>query len=181
MDVISTKRLILRDFVEEDWKSVHDYSSNLDVVRYVDWGPNTEEESKAFIQKALANQKESPRKNFTLAIVFKTTNTILGGCGIYVVNPPNNEGYLGYVLNCNFWGQGYATETAQALLTFGFTQLKLHRIFATCDLENKASADVLEKIGMKNEGHFHEHKWKNGKWHDTLLFAILDHEWMKLC
>lgn len=171
---------MLRDFEEGDWTLVHDYASNSEVVRYVDWGPNTEEESKNFIQRALAHKKERPRKNFTLAVVLKATNTLIGGCGIYLSNPDNREGYIGYVLNRNFWGQAYATETAQALLEFGFNQLTLHRIFATCDPENITSARVLEKIGMQHEGHFREHKWAKGKWRDSLLYAILDHEWMNL-
>jgi ribosomal-protein-alanine N-acetyltransferase len=83
------------------------------------------------------------------------------------------------VLNRKFWRQGYATEVAQALLKFGFNQLKLHRIFATCDPENIASAHVMEKIGMQQEGHIREHKLAKGKWRDSLLYAILDHEWMK--
>lgn len=180
MEVIQTKRLVLRDFEETDWKSVHDYASDQEVVRYMDWGPNTEEESESFIQRALAHQKEIPRKNFTLAIVLKATNTLIGGCGIYVSNPDNREGYIGYVLNRNFWGRGYATETAQALLEFGFNQLKLHRIFATCDPENTASARVLEKIDMRREGHFRGHKWAKGKWRNSLLYAILDYEWERL-
>jgi ribosomal-protein-alanine N-acetyltransferase len=180
MEVIQTKRLVLRDFEEADWKSVHDYASDQEVVRYMDWGPNTKEESKDFIQRALAHQKETPRNNFTLAIVLKARNTLIGGCGIYVSNPDNREGYIGYVLNRNFWGRGYATETAQALLEFGFNQLKLHRIFATCEPENTASARVLEKIGMRREGHFREHKWAKGKWRNSLLYAILDYEWTRL-
>jgi ribosomal-protein-alanine N-acetyltransferase len=140
MEVILTSRLVLRDFEEGNWKWAHDYASIPEVVRYVDWGPNTEEETKNFIQRALAHKEERPRKDFTLAIVLKATNTLIGGCGIYESNPDNREGYIGYVLNRNFWGQGYATEAAQALLEFGFNQLKLHRIFATCDPENIASA-----------------------------------------
>ncbi|MFP3985297.1 MAG: GNAT family N-acetyltransferase [Candidatus Bathyarchaeia archaeon] len=180
MEVILTRRLMLRDFEEGDWELVHDYASDSEVVRYMDWGPNTEEESKNFIQRALAHQKEQPRKNFTLAIVLKATNTLVGGCGIYVSNPDNQEGCIGYVLNRSFWGQGYATETVQGLLEFGFNQLKLHRIFATCDSENIASAHVLEKIGMQREGHFREHKRAKGKWRNSLLYAVLDHEWMNL-
>jgi RimJ/RimL family protein N-acetyltransferase len=180
MEVILTKRLILRDFEEGDWELVHQYASDPEVVRYVDFGSSTEEESKNFIQRTLAHQKEKPRKNFTLAIVLKATNTLIGGCGIYVSNQDNREGYIGYVLNRNFWGQGYATETAQALLEFGFNQLKLHRIFATCDPKNIASARVLEKIGMRREAYFREHKWAKGKWRDSLLYAILDHEWANL-
>ena len=178
--VILTKRLILRDFNEEDWKSVHEYASDPEVVRYVEFGPNKEEESKSFIHRALVHRKEKPRKDFTLAIVLKATNTLIGGCGIYLISPDNQEGSIGYVLNRNFWGQGYATETAQALLEFGFNQLKLHRIFATCDPKNTASARVLEKIGMRREAYFREHKWIKGKWRDSLLYAILEHEWANL-
>lgn len=180
MVVIRTKRLVLRDFEEADWEAVHEYASDPEVVRYLAWGPNTEEESKSFIQRALAHQDEKPRRNFTLAIVLKENNILIGGCGIYVSDPDNREGYIGYVLNRYFWGHGYATETAQALLEFGFNQLKLHRIFATCDPDNIASKRVLEKIGMQYEGRFREHKWVKGKWRNSLFYAILDHEWMKL-
>lgn len=170
---------MLRDFEMGDWRSVQDYASDPEVVRYVDFGPNSEEDSKIFTQKALDQQNEQSRKNFTLAIVLKAKNALIGSCGIYMSNSDNREGYIGYVLNRNFWGQGYATETARALLEFGFSRVKLHRIFATCDAENVASAHVLEKIGMRREGHFCENGWVKGKWRDSLLYAILDHEWNK--
>jgi ribosomal-protein-alanine N-acetyltransferase len=105
---------------------------------------------------------------------------LIGACGIYVSNPDGQEGWIGYVFNRNFWGRGYATETAKALLKFGFNQLNLHRIFATCDPANIASAHVLEKISMQREGHLREHKMAKGKWCDLLLYAILDYEWERL-
>ena len=180
MKVIQTKRLTLRDFEKEDWRQVQNYASDPEVVRYMGFGPNTKEESRNFVEKALAQQEENPRKNFSLAIVLKTKDTLLGGCGIYVTNPDIREGYIGYVLNRNFWRHGYATETAKGLLQFGFNQLKLHRIFATCDAENLASAHVLEKIGMQGEAHFRENCSVKGRWRDSLLFAILDHEWSEM-
>jgi ribosomal-protein-alanine N-acetyltransferase len=109
MEVIMTERLILRDFEKEDWKSVHDYASDPEVVRYVDFGPNSEEESRTFAEKASKQQNEQSRKNFTLAIVLKAKNALIGGCGIYVSNSDNREGYIGYILNRNFWGRGYGT------------------------------------------------------------------------
>jgi RimJ/RimL family protein N-acetyltransferase len=180
MEVIMAKRLMLRDFEKGDWRSVHDYASDPEVVRYVGFGPNSEEESRVFTQKAFDQQNEKPRRNFTLAIILQSQNALIGGCGIYVSNPDNREGYIGYVLNRNFWGQGYATEAAQALLGFGFNKLKLHRVFATCDANNVASAHVMEKIGMRQEGHFRENEWVKGRWRDSLLYAILDHEWARL-
>ena len=180
MEVIRTKRLILRDLEEADWEAVHSYASDPEVVRYMAWGPNTEEETKNFIQRAIAYQTEQPRKNYTLAIVIRSEDILIGCCGIHVSNPDNRGGWIGYSFNRNFWGQGYATETAKALLKFGFSQLNLHRIFATCDPANIASVRVLEKIGMQREGHLREHKWAKGKWRDSLLYAILDYEWKRL-
>jgi RimJ/RimL family protein N-acetyltransferase len=179
MKVAETKRLVLRDFIDADWKAVYDYASDAKVVRYMDWGPNTEEETREFIQRAIAYQNEKPRRHYDLAVALKLQNSIVGGCGIHVSNPDNSEGWIGYVFNRNCWGKGYATETVKALLKFGFEKLNLHRIFATCDLGNKASAHVMEKAGMKLEGHLREHKWAKGKWRDSLLYAVLDHEWKR--
>jgi RimJ/RimL family protein N-acetyltransferase len=112
--------------------------------------------------------------------MLKDTGKLIGGCGINVSNPENREGWLGYCLNRNFWGKGYATETARGLIKFGFEKLDLHRLFATCDPENLASAHVLEKSGMKREAHLREHKWSKGKWRDSYLYAILEQEWKQL-
>jgi len=180
MEIIQTKRLTLRDFEKADWKGAHSYGSDPEGVRYMEWGPNTVKDTKQFIQRAITHQKEQPRRNYTLAIVLKPEKRLIGGCGISVSSPENREGWIGYCLNRNFWKQGYATETAKALLRFGFDQLNLHRIFATCDPANIASAHVLEKIGMQREGHFREHKWAKGKWRDSLFYAILDYEWKQL-
>lgn len=180
MEAVRTERLVLRDLKESDWEAVHGYASDPEVVRYMDWGPNTKEETDNFIQRAIANQKEQPRRNYTLAIILRAEDTLIGSCGIHVSNPDNREGWLGYCLNRRFWGMGYATETALGLIEFGFTQLNLHRIFATCDPANTASARVLEKIGMQHEGHLRQHKWAKGAWRDSFLYAILDCEWKQL-
>lgn len=179
MVVIHTDRLVLRELDETDRQPVHSYASDPEVVQYMDWGPNTEEETKSFIRRSIDYQKKKPRQNYTLAITLKADDRLIGGCGIHVTNPDNQEGWLGYCLNRDFWRQGYATETAKALLEFGFKQLRLHRIYATCDPVNVASAHVLDKIGMQREGHLREHKWTKGRWQDSLLYAILENEWKK--
>jgi len=177
MQAIHTKRLLLRDFGENDWQAVHDYASDPKVVRYMDWGPNSEEETRGFVHRALATQKERPRRNYTLGIVLRAKNRLIGGCGIHVSNPNNREGWIGYCLNRHFWEKEYATETANALIDFGFKNLDMHRIFATCDTANTASAHVLEKSGMKREGHIREHKWTKAGWRNSFLYSILEQEW----
>jgi ribosomal-protein-alanine N-acetyltransferase len=173
MEILRTDRLVLRELEEADWRAVHSYASDSEVVRYMDWGPNAEDDTKKFIQRATEGRREQPRRNYELAIVLKQDGTLIGGCSIHVSHPNNREGWIGCCLSRNFWRQGYATETAKALLRFGFDQLNLHRIFALCDPENLASAHVLEKVGMRQEGCFRERKFRKGKWHDELLYAII--------
>ena len=179
MVVIRSKRLLLQEFRENDWQKVHSYASDPEVVRYMDWGPNAEEETKAFISRSISSQKEKPRKRYTLAITLKEENKLIGSCDLCVESPENKEGWIGYCLNRQFWRRGYATETAQALLEFGFQQLSLHRIFAAVDPDNIGSIRVLEKTGMQYEGHLREHKWAKGRWRDSLLYAILENEWKR--
>jgi RimJ/RimL family protein N-acetyltransferase len=62
------------------------------------------------------------------------------------------------------------------VLHFGFRQLDLHRIYATCRPANVASQRVLEKVGMHREGHLRRHRWMKGRWQDSYLYAILKDE-----
>jgi RimJ/RimL family protein N-acetyltransferase len=176
VEVVRTDRLVLRELDEADCGAVHSYASDSEVVRYMDWGPNTEDETKKYIQRATETQREHPRNNYELAIILKEDGRLIGSCGIHVSDPNNREGWIGYCLSRHFWRQGYGTETAKALLRFGFDYLNLHRIFALCDPENLASAHVLEKVGMQQEGHFRERKFRKGMWHDESLYAIIDHK-----
>src|SRR5215468_416143 len=128
---LTTPRLILRDFVGDDWFAVHAYAADPEVSRYMDWGPNSTSETRAYVEQVLVAQQEKPRRDFDLAITMRAHDRLIGGCGIHVSNPQIREGWIGYVLSRDCWGQGYASEAARALLSFGFGPLGLHRIFAT--------------------------------------------------
>jgi RimJ/RimL family protein N-acetyltransferase len=165
---------------------VHRYASDPETVRYAGWGPNSKEDTENFMKRVIASQKEEPRMNFELAVTLKEENTLIGGGRISASDARHREGFIGYVLNRGFWGQGYATELAQALLAYGFDKLGLHRIYATCDIDNMGSAHVLEKIGMRREGVLREYRLQGENWRDQFLYAVLDHEWSytkthKLC
>jgi len=100
LEIIRTGRLLLRGFKESDWQAAHSYASDPEVVSYMDWGPNAEEDTKSFIQRSIASQGEQPRRNYTLAILLK--DQLIGGCGIHVSDPKNREGWIGYCLNRRF-------------------------------------------------------------------------------
>ena len=125
----------------------------------------------------LAYQGEQPRIKYQLAIILKSSQQLIGNCGIRMKNPHACEGDIGYELSPQHWGHGYATEAAGAIVEFGFKQLGLHRIWACCIADNVGSAHVLEKVGMQAEGRLRENEYFKGRWWDTLLFGILDYEW----
>ena len=174
---LTTDRLILREFTRSDWKAVHEYASDPDVVRYMTWGPNSKEDSHFFIQRVISYQEENPRRNHEFAVILKAEDRLIGSCGLYVSNPDHQEAWIGYCFNRHFWGKGYATEAIKALLEFGFSKLGLHRIFATTQPDNVASAHVLGKVGMRREGHLRQHLCVKGKWRDSFLYAVLDGQW----
>ena len=69
------------------------------------------------------------------------------------------------------------TEATRALVDFGFGRLALHRAWAACDVDNHASARVLEKLGMRREGHLRQSRRRQGEWRDCYLDALLEPDW----
>lgn len=173
----SKKRIQWREMVQEDWSDVHKYSSMEIVCQYQAWGPNTEEETVLFVEAVLQDAKKKPRSRFVFAVFEQETATMIGSGEITIRDTVNREGEIGYIFHPDYWGQGYATELAHLLLSFGFRELNLHRIYATCDPHNSASAKVLEKVGMVKEGRLRENLLIKGGWRDSFVFSILEREW----
>ncbi|MBT3345502.1 MAG: GNAT family N-acetyltransferase [Gemmatimonadetes bacterium] len=174
---IRTQRLLLRDFAAPDWEAVHAYASRDDVCRFMPWGPNDEDASRAYIGRALDEQSQTPRETYQLAVIETASDRLVGGVGLYIKSWQNRDGFVGYCFHSNVWGQGYATEAAGALVDAGFSQLDLHRIWSTCDDENLASARVMEKLGWQQEGLLRQDVNLRGQWRDSRLLAILRPEW----
>jgi len=177
MFTLETDRLILKDWKRSDWKDAQTYASDPEVSKFMIWGPNTEAETKDFINSAMEVASARPRRGYELALVLKETNSIVGGCGLQVVGKEHATAMVGYVLHRSLWGKGLMTEAALRIIEFGFTDLKLHRVYATCDVENIGSARVLEKCGMRREAHFVKDMYIKKHWRDTYLYAILESEW----
>lgn len=183
--IVYTPRLVLREFEEGDWEAVLAYQSDPRYLRYYPWTARTAEDVRAFVAMFRGWRDESPRFRFQLAITLapegaSASGRLIGNVGIRKPAPAASTAELGYDLNPDYWGRGYATEAAAAMLRFAFTDLTLRRVTATCIAENVASARVLTKVGMQLEGRLREHQWFRGRWWDTLLYGILRHEWHAL-
>lgn len=171
---LETADLVLRELGAADWEAVHAYAADPEVVRYELWGPNTEAQTRAFVDAAIRAREEDPRRTFELAVTLRSTGELIGGAGLRVRDATHREGDLGYALHPAFWRRGFGTQVARALVRFGFDELGLHRIWATCHSENTPSARVLANAGLQYEARLRAHRFQRGAWRDSLLFAILE-------
>lgn len=172
-----TERLLLREFVMEDWRAVYAYQNDPRYLEFYEWEHRTEQQAKAFAQMLIDQQSELPRTKFQLAIVSNASAKVIGNVGIRKRSVNTYQADMGYEIDPREWGSGYATEAAEAILKFGFEQLRLHRIWAQAIATNTNSIHVLEKIGMRQEGHLRENEFFKGRFWDTVIYGILEEEW----
>jgi len=161
-----TERLILRLPIADDFEAFHSWASNPDNVRYMAFGPNDVDQTKAFL--------EGVKSGRDFAVVLKESHSVIGSCGIYP-NDANYMGDVGWILHKNYWKRGYGTELGSELIRYGFEELKLGRIQAPCAARNYGSYRVMERIGMQREGLHRKAFWArvDKEWVDKLWYAIL--------
>src|ERR1700678_3211173 len=125
--------------------------------------PYTESDARDFI--AATQEDLSSGTELRMAIVVRESDTLCGGVGLRI-EPAHRRAELGYWIGVPYWGNGFATEAAGAMMQYGFETLGLHRIFASHVTQNLASGRVLRKIGMRPEGCHRAHILKWGEFLD---------------
>ena len=113
---LETERLILRDFVEEDWLAVFNYQTNPLYLRFNKWTDRTPEAVREFVSWFMNHQIQEPRIKFQMAVVLKSNNQLIGNCGVRMEKADDLEANIGYELNPQYWNFGYATEAAHAIV-----------------------------------------------------------------
>lgn len=171
MDIM-TRRLLLRDCRADDHEAVHALTSDPEVTRYSVWGPNTPEDTTAFLAVATIEARRQPRIRFSLAMIEREADVLIGLIELRNICERTRRADLGYVLSPDWRGRGYVIEAASEVLRFGF-DFGLRKIVATCDPSNEAAATVLERVGMVREGYLRDHVQVGGQWCDRLLYAAL--------
>jgi ribosomal-protein-alanine N-acetyltransferase len=174
--VLRTERLDLREFSVTDLEAVHAYAADPQVTRFTLWGPNSEEETQAFLARCVLENQETPRRGYTFAIIDRASGTLFGGCGLESSDDTGRNFSMGYCLHREWWGRGYGSEAASALVDFGFEQLEAHRLWAHVFVGNIASARILEGLGFRQEGIALQSAYVRNAWHDLISFARLSYE-----
>lgn len=149
--ILETKRLILRHFVPGDLDALFEFYSDPDVVKYIPDAPRTYEETKDEIEWFLNGHPKFPELGLW-ATVDKEMGEFIGRCGLlpWTIDG-QQEVEVAFALATAYWGQGLATEAAQAIVQYGFERLRLSRLICVIDHDNRASINVATKIGMRFE------------------------------
>ncbi|MFB8277759.1 GNAT family N-acetyltransferase [Nocardia colli] len=175
---IATERLILRTATPADLDEMHAYKSRPEVCRYLPYEPMSRDQVAERLAGPWARTELTEvDQGLNLSVEDKATGRLLGDVVLFWRDAESRSGEIGYVFSPAVAGHGYATEAARALLRLGFEQLSLHRITARIDGRNVASARVLGRLGMRREAVHLEDLWFKNEWSDTIVYAMLEHEW----
>jgi [ribosomal protein S5]-alanine N-acetyltransferase len=173
---LRTARLIARDFEPVDFDAVHAYASDPEVTRFMFFAPRTADETFAYLERMVATQRQVPRTVWELAVIRAADGRLIGGCDLTLEQP--HEADLGFIFARDVWAHGYASEIARALVRAGFEELGVDRVFATCDVDNHASARVLEHAGLTREARLDRHKFARGRWWTSFLYSLRRDDWL---
>ncbi len=168
---LTTARLVLREVEPDDWRALLAIEAQAAVNQYQGYDPFTEERARTTVARAIAGAQESPRARIELAITLAGTFVGMGGiirsghdlaCGELFVSldPAHHRG-------------GLVTEAGRAFLAFAFDTVGMHRIFGDCDPRNEASWRLMERLGLRREGHLRENVYAKGEWCDSYVYGLL--------
>ena len=162
---LETPRLILRPYRKEDLTALHAIFSDAETMRFSQ-KPCTLEETESLL--ALFQEKE-----IAYGVELKETGALIGHL-LFSQLPQEEAGIyeMGWFFNRGYWHQGYALESCQALVEYGFETLRLHKIMAET-IDPIASGALAQKLGMISEGTFHaQAKAPDGTWADVYWYGI---------
>lgn len=171
--MIETERLILRPYSPNDWRDLFECLSSEDAVKFEPYGIFTEEECR---REAENRSKDG---NYT-AVCLKENGKLIGN--IYFARQAYDNWELGYVFNPAYQRKGYASEAARAAVSDAILNRGARRIEAKCNPLNEPSWRLLERIGLRREGHrikniyFKRDAKGNPVWADTFIYGILADE-----
>ncbi|MBZ9535551.1 GNAT family N-acetyltransferase [Cytobacillus oceanisediminis] len=171
--MITTERLVIRLFHESDVVNVANLCNNYNIYKntlYLPY-PYSVDDAKSWIQNHLENYNNE--MSYEFAITDKENGELYGAIAL-LSNQKFNNGEIAYWIGEEFWGNGYATEAAQAILWFAFNEKHLHKVFARYFKTNPASGRVMQKLGMREEGVLIDQVKKDNHYLDLVYYGIIN-------
>ncbi|HEY70651.1 MAG TPA: GNAT family N-acetyltransferase [Anaerolineae bacterium] len=174
---IQTKRLEIRALTVDDAELFYAYRSLPEVYRFQQWMPESAAEVVQFLTKMHLHGFDAADTWFQLGLFLKSHDELIGDMGLHFLAPDNEQVEISFTISPAHQRRGYAQEAATAVMVHLFQRMNKHRIIALVDPNNNDSISLLEKLGLRKEGHFRKSIRIRGVWEDDLLYAVLREEW----
>ncbi|MCB1035571.1 MAG: GNAT family N-acetyltransferase [Acidobacteria bacterium] len=177
---LTTTRLRLRPLGLEDEPGIFAYASDPEVARFTLWEAHrSRDDSRSFLEAyAFANYRQEVPDPYGIFLK-EAPGELLGTVGCHWASTLHLTMELGFALARPAWGRGITTEAAWAAVCFSFSICRPNRLQARCHPENRASARVLQKLGMRQEGCLRAAVCKGEETWDVLLFALTRRDWQR--
>lgn len=176
---MNTERLILRKFQESDTETFFKYRTDPQVALYQGerWVGYKLEQAVEFVKEQMNFEPGISDTWFQIAVELKDTGNLIGDLAINTLPDDINQVEIGFTLNPVYQNKGFGIEAVKCMIGYIFNVLNKHRVIAITDVRNKSSVKLLEKVGLRKEGHFIKNAWNKGEYTDEYLFALLKEEW----
>lgn len=174
---LDSARLVLRRFADGDALAFAAYRNDPEVARYQSWTGCSAAEAAAFVHEQ-HSQELVPGEWLQIAVTLRQTDALIGDCALKIHESDPRQATIGFTFARQFQQRGFATEAVSCLLDYLFRRRRLHRVIADTDALNSPASRLMERIGMRREGHLRRSLWFKGGWADEYLYAILADEWL---
>ena len=182
--LITTERLILRDFIEAGAVAVFEMFSDDRVTEFYDVGSfSSIEQANKLVSANMRRNAAQDGSCLRWAICLSDNSmTTIGSCGFHSTNKEFQSIEIGYELHPDYWGKGYAFEAISEMLRFCFAQnvpFHVNRVSATTNLDSLRSIALLRRLSFSEEGVLRQYGYWKNEFHDVRLFSFLREEWLE--
>jgi len=173
------EKVLLRPLKRSDITNFLKWFNDPEVTQYLAFYlPMTEMAEEKWIENAASRVQAGTDVYLVIETIEEDSSKPIGTIGLNSINPKDHSATFGIAIGeKDYWGNGYGTEATQIFLDYGFQQLNLHRISSEAFAFNERSIRLHKKVGFKEEGRQREAIFKNGNFHDHVMFGILRNEW----
>ena len=169
--------LSLRRPTVQDFKDFVEFYCDEEVSRFQLFEPWSEEKVAFHLESQLGVRIGDPGLAICLAVVHRPDWKVIGEVSITIQDVETPQADIGFTMNPRYWGRHLGSLAVHALLGFGFGRMGMHRIYAFADTRNERSWRLMERAGMRREGHFVRWRKIKDEWVDDYGYAMLADEW----
>lgn len=174
--VRKTRRLVIRPLEAKDYAAWKDANLRMSKPQNIwDLGPRSPDAlKKSDYRRILRDQAEKRKRDYFYHLaVFNKSGQLIGGVSLMEVSRAISQTcFLGYRIFNGHWGRGYAKEAVQAIIDIGFRDLKLHRIEAGIEPNNRRSLNLAKSLKMRREGIKKRALFLRNTWVDLVMYTL---------